>query len=125
MFSGSLVCGLCGNSMVICAGGGKRGYVKYGCHSYKHNGVCPNRMMIRQERLESQLLGAIGDRILNPTMLDYTVERCSQELKRRIAEMKANGSIPSVESLRKDLEDRKRRQTNLINAIETGVISRV
>ena len=34
--------------------------------------------------------------------------------------MKANGSIPSVESLRKDLEDRKRRQTNLINAIETG-----
>src|SRR5215471_14848395 len=120
LFSGALICGKCGGSMVICAGGGRRGYVKYGCHSHKHNGVCRNRLMIRQDRLEAQLLSAIGDHILNPAMLDYTVERCSQELKRRIAEMDAKGSIRSVDSLKKDLEDRKRRQTNVINAIEAG-----
>ena len=34
--------------------------------------------------------------------------------------MKANGAITSEELLRKNLEDRKRRQTNLIKAIETG-----
>jgi DNA invertase Pin-like site-specific DNA recombinase len=39
LFSGNLVCGLCGGSMVVCAGGGKRGYVKYGCHQHKHNGT--------------------------------------------------------------------------------------
>ena len=33
LFSGTLACGECGGSMVICAGGGKRGYVKYGCHA--------------------------------------------------------------------------------------------
>jgi hypothetical protein len=76
VFSGSLVCGMCDGSMVICAGGGKRGYVKYGCHGHKHNGVCENKLMIRQDRLESQLPGAIRDRILNPAMLDYAVERC-------------------------------------------------
>ena len=76
LFSGLLVCGLCGGSMVICAGGGKRGYVKYGCHNHKHSGVCGNRLMIREDRLAAQLLNAIRDRILNPAMLDYAMERC-------------------------------------------------
>ena len=33
--------------MVICAGGGKRGYVKYGCHAHKQSGMCGNKLMIR------------------------------------------------------------------------------
>jgi len=52
LFSGNLVCGECGGSMVVCAGGGKRGYVKYGCHQHKHNGTCSNKLLIRQDRLE-------------------------------------------------------------------------
>jgi hypothetical protein len=39
LFSGLLACGDCGSSMVICAGGGKRGYVKYGCHTHKQSGM--------------------------------------------------------------------------------------
>ena len=53
LFSGILTCGKCGSSMVICAGGGKRGYVKYGCHARKQSGMCDNGLMIRQDRLES------------------------------------------------------------------------
>ena len=75
LFSGILFCGECGGSMVICPGGGKRGYVKYGCHAHKHNGVCGNKLMIRQDRLEEQLLAAIQERILNPAVLDSVVER--------------------------------------------------
>jgi DNA invertase Pin-like site-specific DNA recombinase len=120
LFSGSLVCGECGGSIVICAGGGKRGYVKYGCHAHKHTGVCTNKLMIRQDRLEEQLLAAIEERILNPRMLDHVVARCEEELRRRLAEMDREGSVMTVESLKKDLEDRKRRQAKLAEAIETA-----
>jgi len=106
--------------LVIAAGSGERGYVKYGCHAHKHNGVCGNRLMIRQDLLEAQLFAAIGERILSPTVLNSVVERCEAELKRRLADMERQGTIASVESLKKDLEEQKRRQANLIEAIETA-----
>ena len=120
LFSGALVCGECGGSMVICTGGGKRSYVKYGCHSHKHNGVCGNKLMIRQDRLEEQLLDTIEQRVLNPGTLDQLITRCEDELRKRLTEMERNGSITTVESLKKELEDRKRRQAKVIDAIETA-----
>jgi DNA invertase Pin-like site-specific DNA recombinase len=120
IFSGALVCGVCGGNMVICAGGGKRGYVKYGCHQHKHNGQCANKMMIRQDRLEEQLLGIIEQRLLSRPMMDALVNRVEQELKRRLAEMAHSGTLATLENLRKDLEDRKRRQAKLIEAIESA-----
>ena len=118
LFSGTLVCGVCGGSVTICAGGGKRGYVKYGCHTHKHTGVCGNKLMIRQDRLEEQMLDAIGQRLLAPGALDMVVKRCEQELKRRLAEMEGEGATTTLNSLKKDLEDKKRRQRKLIEAIE-------
>jgi site-specific DNA recombinase len=120
LFSGALVCGQCGGAMVICTGGGKRGYVKYGCHDHKHTGVCGNKLMIRQDRLESQLLSTIEQRILNPVTLDYAVSRCEREFRDRLAEIERQGRILNVDSLKRELEDRKRRWGNLLNAIEMG-----
>src|SRR5262249_8185678 len=97
-----------------------RGYVKYGCHTHKHNGTCGNKLMIRQDRLEEQLLDAIKQRILRPRILDAAVKQCEDELRKRLLEMARQGSIRSIESLTKDLEDKKRRQATLIDAIETG-----
>jgi site-specific DNA recombinase len=120
LFSGILVCGKCGGSMVICAGGGKRDYVKYGCHAHKHNGMCNNKLMMRQDRLEQQLLAAIEQRILNPATLEIVVQRCEEKLRTRIAEMEGQGSVMTVDALREDLEDRKRRQARVIEAIEAA-----
>ncbi len=120
LFSGVLVCGMCGGAMVICAGGGKRGYVKYGCHTHKHSGMCGTQLMIRQDRLEEQMLAAIEARVLNREMLDYVVRRCEEALKDRMAQMERQGSIVTVQSLEKDLEDRRRRQAKLIEAIEVA-----
>jgi site-specific DNA recombinase len=106
--------------MVICAGGGKKGYLKYGCHAHKHNGMCGNKLMIRQDRLEEQVLDAIGQRSLNPSALGNVVKRCEEELKKRLADMERQGSLMTVESLRGDLEDRKRWQAKVIEAIETA-----
>jgi site-specific DNA recombinase len=57
LFSGLLVCGECGSRMVIISGRGSRGYVTYGCPSHRYRGVCDNKLAIRQDRLEEQLLG--------------------------------------------------------------------
>ena len=64
LFSGLLVCGVCGSKIVIISGQGKRGYVRYGCPSHRYRGVCRNELTIRQDRLEQQLLAALEARIL-------------------------------------------------------------
>ena len=98
LFSGLLVCGECGSRMVIISGRGKRGYVKYGCPSHRYRGVCANRLTMRQDRLEEQMLGAIETRILTPEMIPYTVQRFTQELEKRLSEMRkqAGQSSPAL-----------------------------
>ncbi len=61
LFSGFLACGVCGSNMVIVSGNGRRGYVKYGCPSHRYRGVCANSVMIRQDRLEDQLLAGLTE----------------------------------------------------------------
>ena len=118
LFSGDLICGNCRGSIVICAGGGKRGWAKYGCHAHKHNGMCDNRLLIRQDRLEDQLLAAIQQRILSPAVIEDVVKKCEAEFRRRLTEMNRIGSIITAESLKKDLEDRKQRLARVMEALE-------
>jgi len=94
--------------------------VKYGCHAHKHNGACENKLMIRQDRLEEQLLAAIEQRILQQGAIESAITRCAEELRRRVSEMERHGEILTVDSLKKNLEDRKRRQGKVIEAIETA-----
>ena len=119
LFSGVLACGECGSSVVIISGGGKRGYVKYGCHARKHTGVCDNDLLIRQDRLEEQLLAAIEERVLTPVMIDYAVCRCREELKRRLAEMQRHG-VGDPDNLKRRREEVQAKQRHVIEAIEAG-----
>ena len=86
LFSGLLRCGCCQSRMVIVSGQGRRGYSKYGCPSHWGRGVCLNRLTIRRDRLESQLLAALQERIWKPTLLDYAISSFEREVRRRIAE---------------------------------------
>ena len=72
LFSGLLVCGECGSKLVIVSGNGKRGYQKYGCPSHRYRGICSNGLMIRQDRLEEQLLAYLEKNILTEEMARYT-----------------------------------------------------
>jgi site-specific DNA recombinase len=106
--------------MVIATGGGRRGYVKYGCHGHKHTGVCENKLMIRQDRLEAQLLAAIEERILSPALLNQVIAQCEVEVCNGLAVMERSGSVATLESLKRDLDEKKRRQARIITAIETA-----
>jgi hypothetical protein len=106
--------------MVIATGSGGRGYVKYGCHARKHNGMCDNGLMIRQDGREERMLTAIEQRVLNPATLNYVVRRCEEEVKTRLAELERNGAITTVDSLRKKRDELRAKRANLVAGIEQG-----
>ena len=53
LFSGLLTCSHC-NARLVIIGGGKRGYIKYGCPSHRYKGsLCRNRLTIRRDSASS------------------------------------------------------------------------
>jgi len=120
LFSGLLTCGNCGSSIVIISGGGKRGYVKYGCHAHKHSGVCDNNWTIRRDRLEDQLLGAIEQRLFDPVILDYAVEKIEQTVKARIVDMQRQAQSTNGDAARNRRDELKAQATRLTEAISFG-----
>ena len=82
--------------------------------------MCDNTLMIRQDRLEEQLMAAIEQRVLNRTTLDYVVRRCEEEAKARLSEMERTGTIRTADSLKKQREELKARQVRLLDAIVVG-----
>jgi site-specific DNA recombinase len=111
---------------VIISGVGKRGYVKYGCHAHKHSGVCANNWTIRRDRLEDQLLGAIEQRLFDPAILDYAVEKIEQAVKARIAEIQRQTALSmksdsaNGDSARKRRDELKAQAARLTEAIGMG-----
>ena len=118
LFSGMLSCGKCGCSMVICSGGGKRGYIKYGCHEHRKTGTCENNWYIRQDRLEDQLLSAIEKQVFN--RINQVVKRCEEEVRRRIKAMEREGAVTTAESLRRQRQQLQQKAENLTQSIELG-----
>lgn len=100
LFSGLLVCGICGSRLVIAAGDGKRAYKKYGCPSHRYRGTCSNSLMIRQDRLEEQLLSYLQEQVLTSQMIDYTVQQFEKALQQRLATIQENAEKHSTESLK-------------------------
>ena len=120
LFSGLLACGMCGSSIVIVSGGGKRGYVKYGCHCHKQSGLCANALTIRRERLEQQLLGEIEHRLFQPRAMDYVLQRCEDELQRRIKDMERASAGSNLHELRRQRNERRNQAARLAEAIAVG-----
>jgi site-specific DNA recombinase len=113
LFSGFLVCGTCGAKMVIVTGSGKRAYVKYGCPSHRYRGICSNRLMIRQDRLEAQLIAGLTERITRQDLIDYALERFHEELKRRLKELQDQalsvaGTVTALQDQRRVLKGQAR-----------------
>jgi hypothetical protein len=110
IFSGFLICGTCGSRLVIASGSGKRGYVKYGCPSHRYRGTCSNGLMIRQDRLEAQLIAGLTERISKPEVIEYALKRFQEGLQKRLKELqdqtlKAVDAVTSLQSHRRELKD--------------------
>ncbi len=115
LFSGLLICGRCGSRIVIISGRGRRGYVKYGCPNHRYRGVCANKLTIRQDRLEAQLLAALEKRVLMPEMIEYALRRFEETLHRRLAEVRnPHTTVSALEKERVKLQAQARRLAEAI-----------
>src|SRR5260370_18567867 len=119
IFSGLVMCGECNSRMVIISGGGKGGYVKYGCRSHRYRGVCANKLTIRQCRLEEELLEALEHQILNNDMIEYAVERFRQELDSRLADIQRGLAPEMLSGLQEKRQNLETQGARLADAIAT------
>jgi site-specific DNA recombinase len=85
IFSGLLKCALCGASITIVSGcSRKRTDVRYGCslHYNRGRGACENNLLIARRTLEEQLLAGLQTKVLHPDVIEYTLVRFEEELRR-------------------------------------------
>jgi site-specific DNA recombinase len=119
IFSGFLSCGLCGANIVIVSGNGRRGYVKYGCPSHRYRGLCRNKVLIRQDRLEEQLINGLTQKVLSPDLIDYMFRRFVEQLQKRLQTMEQDSLRAASEhdALRVQRETLKGKAKNIAEAI--------
>jgi site-specific DNA recombinase len=119
LFSGLLVCGECGARITIVAVSGKRAYPKYGCPNHRYRGTCNNRLLIRLDRLETQLLVGLEQRVLNPSAVVYVVGRLQDEIKAYCTNAARSNDISHLTGLEKEkieIEDQAQRIVDAIAA---------
>lgn len=84
IFSGLLICAVCGYRIVIVGGSGNS--ASYGCPVNRFKGACPNKLRIRHDRLEHQLLEALKNQFLRPEMLEHTVLEFHSRIQHDLSE---------------------------------------
>ena len=81
--TGLLECSECHGSITIVSGNWKtRQDRRYGCsmHAYRGDKVCTNNLLIQQRVLEKQLLAGLQARVLNPDVIEYTLQKFEEQL---------------------------------------------
>jgi DNA invertase Pin-like site-specific DNA recombinase len=101
LFSGLLLCSICGYRMVIVSGQGEN--ARYGCPCHRFKGVCPNRLQILRIHLERQLLKHIVENALRPEMLEYTTAEFLNRVERTSIEFiesqkRAKADLPKLKA---------------------------
>ena len=119
LFSGFLSCGLCGSNIIIVSGSGLRGYVKYGCPSHRYRGLCSNNVLIRQDRLEDQLINGLTQKVLRPDLIEYIFQRFVQELQKRLQSLEQDSlkAASEVNELTTQRETLRSKARNIAEAI--------
>jgi site-specific DNA recombinase len=117
LFSGLLVCGLCGFNITII--GGSQKWAAYGCPAHRYRGVCKNSVTILRTTLERQLLAAISQRVLRPDTLDYTIEHVRKQFESESAKNrdKNNATIANASKIAFELRWLQNQAKNLVSAI--------
>ncbi len=119
IFSGLLKCGMCGGSISITSGAGKRHRVAdYGCPAREFRGTCSNDRRIPSDVLETQLLAKLQHDVLSPAAIDYVFQQLETKLSQHLGRIADN------------LEDMRRRKAkletelrNLTSAVASGMDS--
>ncbi|MCG7509065.1 recombinase family protein [Mesorhizobium sp. IRAMC:0171] len=90
LFSGLLKCACCGGGYSAISA------THLGCSTARNKGTCSNRVNIRRDELESRVLNALRNRMLDPNLFAEFCDAYTQETNRLRIESRAN--IEAAES---------------------------
>lgn len=111
-FSGIMTCGVCGSNFMLISGR-RGGY--YGCTSAHKSGVCENKQLLHLGRVESTLFDLVGDKLNQPEILSYTVERYNKALSKKLS------SAPQrLKQIDEEIERIEAELTNLVSFVMSG-----
>ncbi|MGB6876113.1 MAG: recombinase family protein [Candidatus Acidiferrales bacterium] len=124
LFSGLLKCQSCGANMQIVAGRGRNhANQTYGCPMNFHRGdsVCSNRLRVRRDVLERELLGGLQKRVLREDVVNYALERFERELVKELRNV--GGELERMRRRKADLEaEAARLATGLASGIHSSTV---
>ena len=110
LFSGLIKCGECG-------GGYSMVYRDlFGCSTYKNKGTCGNTLRVRRQDLETRVLAAMRDKLMDPSLFREFCDEFTRELNR--LRMDASAGIAAKQA---ELEKVERHIGQIIRAIEDGM----
>ncbi len=114
MLSCKCYCGYCGKIMRGESGTGRSGktYTYYKCSTKKSGKECEAKPIVK-EKLENTVAAATMEYILTDEMIDHITERIMEIQEQDFAQDR-------VSSLKKQLESCRRKQNNIMDAIENG-----
>lgn len=104
--------------MVI--GGGSKPFFKYICPLHRYRGVCSNKVYIRQDRLEEQLLAALASNLLGAHALDRILRTFAEQVHKRLREIESGSSCVKTDNeLRGEMISLTSQQDKLVDAISS------
>ncbi|MGC1655261.1 MAG: recombinase family protein, partial [Candidatus Acidiferrales bacterium] len=121
LFSGLLRCSECGANLQIIAGRGRNHPNQtYGCPMNFHRGdsVCSNRVRVRRDVLESELLAGLQAKILREDIVNYVLDLFESELLRELANIGGE-----MDTMRKRKATLQAEVANLAKVVASGLHS--
>ena len=115
LFSGLLICGVCGEKMRISGGTGRE--ASYECPNYRHKRGCTNSLRMREDRLCEQLLDALANRLLAPENFTYLVKAIWTELEAFLDRLRREGPDDNVQQLERMKVEMQAKIRRLINFV--------
>ncbi len=118
LFSGIMHCGLCGGKFAVIIGGDPS-KVRYGCKNHRFRVACSNRLTIKWQALEQQLIAAISNNLLDPRLEQQRVQDFSAQLQAAVEleEKLASESVSNAPKLIAERADLENQATRLADAI--------
>jgi site-specific DNA recombinase len=105
LFSGLLRCKTCGANLQLVAGRGRNHPNQtYGCpmNFARGESVCTNRLRVRRDVLERDLLAGLQAKVLREDVVDYVLARFESELKKRFENI--GGEMDQMRHRKEQLE---------------------
>lgn len=105
LFSGLLVCQICGGGLVVISGNLQKQNGRYGCGFHRNKGsqICRNGLTVKVTTVERRLVKAIQDQVLSPATFAYLMQTVNERLQ--VLNMEQDGTHQRLDTELQQVEE--------------------